>query len=72
MTSIYFRKDNGNLILELKGKNTLVTKDNCMELMGWTVEQYNTFTVYAPYIPSFLRDVEYEGDANGKEEGSKN
>ena len=63
MSSIYFRKNNGSLILELKGKDTLVTKDNCMDLMGWTEEEYNRFTVYAPYVPSI-------GDNNGKEKDS--
>lgn len=35
----------------MKGKNVLLTKEYCMNVLHWTEERYNNATVYCPYIP---------------------
>ena len=51
-------KDTSTEPIALKGRNILVTKENCMELFGWTEEQFNQMTTYAPYIPEFHSSIE--------------
>lgn len=57
MNIIENKYKDGPIIMGFKGKNIIITEENCTELMGWTVEEYKKYTVYAPYIPEIHKNL---------------